>query len=99
MLNRKLHSSGPGQAALGAAAAMLLVLRLPAEAQANDGDASCVPLTIPNPGELVITWDAPGSAPGDYRVTWKRSAAKWPSYLERQHRSSLRPASATAGRD
>ena len=86
MLNRKLHSSGPGQVALRAAAllliaaALLLVVRLPAEAQPNDRDVSGVTLTSPNPGELVIAWDAPGNAPDDYRVTWKKSTARWPSY-------------------
>ena len=39
-----------------------------------------VTLTSPNPGELVINWDAPGNAPDDYRVTWKKSTAKWPSH-------------------
>ena len=29
---------------------------------------------------MVITWDAPTDAPDDYRVTWKKSTAKWPSY-------------------
>ena len=87
MLNWILHSSGPGQTALRAAAAMLLVaaallllLRLPAEAQANDRAVSGVTLTSPNPGELVITWDAPSNAPDDYRLTWKKSEGKWPSY-------------------
>ena len=87
MLKRKLHSPGPGQTALTAAAAvllvaavLLLVVHLPAEAQANDRAVSGVALTSPNPGELVITWDAPGNAPDDYRVTWKKSTAKWPSY-------------------
>ena len=87
MLNRKLHGPEPGQIALRAAAAMLLVaaalllvLRLPAEAQANDRDVSGVTLTSPNPGELVITWDAPSRAPNDYRVTWKKSDGKWHSY-------------------
>ena len=87
MLNRKLHGPEPGQIALRAAAAMLLVaaalllvLRLPAEAQANDRDVSGVTLTSPNPGELVITWDAPSRAPNDYRLTWKKSDGKWHSY-------------------
>ena len=47
---------------------------------AADNDVSGVTLTSPNPGELVITWDAPSNAPDDYRVTWKKSSAKWPSY-------------------
>ena len=87
MLKRKFHSSGPVQTAFTAAAAMLLVaaallivLRLPAEAQASDRDVSGVTVTSPNPGELVIAWDAPGNAPDDYRVTWKKSTARWTSY-------------------
>ena len=59
---------------------LLLVVHLPAEAQANDRDVGGVTVTSPNPGELVIAWDAPGNAPDDYRVTWKKSTAKWPSY-------------------
>ena len=87
MRNAKLLGTRPGQTALRAAAAMLLiaavlllVVRLPAEAQENDRDVSGVTLTSPNPGELVITWDAPGKAPTDYRVTWKKSDGKWPSH-------------------
>ena len=87
MPNEKLLGTGSGQTTLRVAAAvllvavaLLLVLRLPAGAQANDGDVSGVTLTSPNPGELVITWDAPGNAPDDYRVTWKKSTAKWPSH-------------------
>ena len=87
MPNEKLLGTGSGQTTLRVAAAvllvavaLLLVLRLPAGAQANDGDVSGVTLTSPNPGELVITWDAPGNAPDDYRVTWKKSTAKWPSF-------------------
>ena len=37
-------------------------------------------MSSPHPGELVITWDAPSDVPDDYRVTWKKSTAKWPSY-------------------
>ena len=87
MQNAKLVGNRPGQialrvaaAALLVAAALLLVVRLPAEAQANDRDVSGVTVTSPNPGELVITWDAPGNAPDDYRVTWKKSDGKWHSY-------------------
>ena len=86
---RMRNSSEPGsvQTALRVAAAvllvavaLLLVLRLPAEAQTNDGDVGGVTLTSPNPGELAIAWDAPGNAPDDYRVTWKKSTANWTSY-------------------
>ena len=81
MQNAKLLGTRPVQTALRVVAAvLLLVVRLPAEAQANDRAVSGVALTSPNPGELVITWDAPGNAPDDYRVTWKKSTAKWPSF-------------------
>ena len=87
MQNAKLLDTGPGQVAIRVAAALLLiaavlllVVHLPAEAQANDRDVSGVTVTSPNPGELVIAWEAPGNAPDDYRVTWKKSTAKWPSY-------------------
>ena len=47
---------------------------------AADNEITGVALTSPNPGELAITWDAPSRAPGDYRVTWKKSGGNWPSY-------------------
>ena len=87
MLKRKLHISRPVPTALRAAAAVLLVaaallifLQSQAEAQGNDKATSNLALSSPNPGELVITWDAPGNAPDDYRLTWKKSTAKWASY-------------------
>ena len=49
-------------------------------AQAADNEITGVTLTSPEPGELSITWDAPSRAPDDYRVTWKKSDGKWPSY-------------------
>ena len=87
MQNAKLVGNRPGQVAIRVAAAallvaavLLLVVHLPAEAQANDRDVGGVTVTSPNPGELVIAWDAPGNAPDDYRVTWKKSDGKWHSY-------------------
>ena len=47
---------------------------------AADNEIIGVTLTSTNPGELAITWDAPSRAPTDYRVTWKKSDGKWPSY-------------------
>ena len=47
---------------------------------AADNEITGVTLTSPNPGELAIAWDAPSRAPSDYRVTWKKSDGKWPSY-------------------
>ena len=47
---------------------------------AADNDVTGLTLTSLNPGELAITWDAPSRAPTGYRVTWKKSDGKWPSY-------------------
>ena len=47
---------------------------------AADNEITGVTLTSPNPGELGITWGAPSRAPSDYRLTWKKSDGKWPSY-------------------
>ena len=47
---------------------------------AADNEITGVTLTSLNPGELAITWDAPSREPDDYRVTWKKSTANWPSY-------------------
>ena len=87
MLKRKPHSFGTSQTAvitalalLLAAAALLVFLQSPAAAQGNDKATSNLALSSPNPGELVITWDAPSDAPDDYRVTWKKSDGKWASY-------------------
>ena len=49
---------------------------------AADNEITGVTLTSPNPGELVITWDAPSNSPDDYRVTWKKSDGKWTSYKD-----------------
>ena len=87
MLNRILIHFGPRQTFLVAAfalliftAALLLPVNQPAEAQDNNKATSNLALSSPSPGELIITWDAPTDTPGDYRVTWKKSTAKWPSY-------------------
>ena len=87
MINTKLIHSGRIQTAFIAAfalllliAAMTLLLHRPAEAQVNDKAVGNVSVTSPNPGELSVSWDAPGDAPDDYRVTWKKSSEKWPSY-------------------
>ena len=83
---RSSFETGPGQVAIRAAAvllaaaALLVFLQSPAAAQGNDRATSNLAVSSPNPGELVIAWDAPGNAPDDYRVTWKKSTARWPSY-------------------
>ena len=66
MLKRKLHSFGTSQTAvittlallLITAAALLVFLQSPAAAQGNDKATGNLALSSPNPGELVITWDA-----------------------------------------
>ena len=79
---RLLKRPWPAQLVLVAA----LLLAVPflfhagATVHAADNEITGVTLTSPNPGELVITWEAPSRAPGDYRVTWKKSDGKWPSY-------------------
>ena len=87
MLKRKLHGFGSSQTAvitalalLLAAAALLIFLQSPAAAQGNDRATSNLALSSPNPGELVINWDAPSDAPDDYRLTWKKSDGRWASY-------------------
>ena len=87
MLNRILVHTGTKQTAVITALALLLVaaallvfLQSPAAAQGNDKATSNLALSSPNPGELVITWDAPSNAPDDYRVTWKKSDGRWHSY-------------------
>ena len=89
-MNKELFGPALRQTTLMAAlallivgSALLLLLNQPAEAQQDDKSTSNLALSSPNPGELVVTWDAPGNAPDDYRVTWKKSAAKWPSYRSR----------------
>ena len=47
---------------------------------AADNEITGVTLSSLNPGELAIAWDAPSRAPTDYRVTWKKSDGRWPSY-------------------
>ena len=80
---RRLEAALVTAAMVGATAlVLLLLLGLPAVAQAEERAVSGVTLTSPNPGELVITWEAPSRAPSDYRVTWKKSDGKWPSHRD-----------------
>ena len=39
-----------------------------------------VTVVSPEPGQITITWDEANPTPTDYRVTWKKSTARWPSY-------------------
>ena len=89
MLNRILIHSAPRHTAVMAAfalliftAASLLLMHQPAEAQGNEIATNNLAVSSPNPGELVITWNAPSNAPDDYRVTWKKSDGKWTSYKD-----------------
>ncbi len=60
--------------------AVLALFHAGSTAHAADKEISGLTLSSPNPGELVIAWDAASPTPDDYRVTWKKSDGKWPSY-------------------
>ena len=47
---------------------------------AADKEISGLTLSSPNPGELVIAWDAASLTPDDYRVMWAPSSGKFLSY-------------------
>ena len=80
--NRLLGGSWPARLVLVAA----LLLAVPflfhagSPVHAADNEITGVTLSSLNPGELAIAWDAPSRAPTDYRVTWKKSDGRWPSY-------------------
>ncbi len=88
MLNTILIHSGTRQTAVTAALALLIIaaalslllLHQPAQAQTDTKATSNLAVSSPNPGEIVITWDAPSDAPGDYWVAWKKSSVNWPPY-------------------
>ena len=79
---RLLKRSWPARLVLVAALllAVSLLFHAGSPVHAADNEITGVTVTSLNPGELAITWDAPSRAPGDYRVTWKKSDGKWPSY-------------------
>ena len=79
---RLLKRSWPVQLALVAALllAVSLLFHAGSPVHAADNDVIGVTVTSANPGQLAISWDAPSRAPDDYRVTWKKSSGKWPSY-------------------
>ena len=86
-MQNKLIGARPRDAALRAAAAILLItaavllfLYLPAGAQAAGKEITGLTLSSPNPGELVIEWDAASPAPEDHRVMWAKSSGKFRSY-------------------
>ena len=49
-------------------------------AHAADKEISGLTLSSPNPGELVIDWDAASPTPDDHRVMWAPSNGKFRSY-------------------
>ena len=80
--SRIVKKSWPLRLALVAALllAVPLLFHAGSPVHAADKDVSGVTVTSPNPGQLSISWDTPSDAPDDYRVTWKKSSGKWPSY-------------------
>ena len=60
--------------------AVLFLFYAGSTVRAADNEITGVTLTSPEPGQLAIAWEAPSRAPDDYRVTWKKSDGKWPSY-------------------
>ncbi len=68
-------------AMLAAMFALLLLAGGSAQAQA-DGAVSNLRITSPNPGELVIAWEAPSDPPTDYRVIWAPSDEGYLSYKD-----------------
>ena len=60
--------------------AMAVLLNTGATAQAADKEITGLTLTSPNPGELVITWDAASPTPQDHRVMWAKSSEKFLSF-------------------
>ena len=54
----------------------------PAASQDPDKAVGSVELSSTTPGELVVAWDEPDSAPDDYRVMWAESTGSWPSWKD-----------------
>ena len=52
------------------------------QAQAANGALPNLQLSSASPGELTITWDAPGPAPSDYRIAWAKQDLGFPSYKD-----------------
>ena len=79
---RLLKRSWPVRLVLVAALllAVPLLFHAGSPVHAADNEITGVTVTSPNPGELAMTWETPSDAPDDYRVTWKKSDGKWPSY-------------------
>ena len=66
------------------------------QADSVPGEVTNLRLSSDAPGELTITWDAPSSAPADYRVAWARddlSYLSW-NYSDETHRGNSYPGGA-----
>ena len=50
------------------------------EADTVPGEVTNLRLSSDTPGALTITWDAPSSAPADYRIAWARDDLSWLSW-------------------
>ena len=53
-----------------------------AQGQAGSGAIPSLTLDSNEPGQLVITWQAPDPAPTDYRLSWAYSSLDFPSYRD-----------------
>ena len=49
-------------------------------AQESDDTVDGVTVASSQPGQISVTWNVASPTPTDYRVTWKKSTAGWPSY-------------------
>ena len=72
------HADSPWSGAW-AEATLLVAATVAAQAQQYDGAISGLTLTSDAPGDLDLSWDAPGTAPTDYWVSWARSGEDWPA--------------------
>ena len=66
------------------------------EADTVPGEVTNLRLSSDTPGALTITWDAPSSAPADYRIAWARDDLSWLSWnaSNETHRGSSYPGGA-----
>ena len=51
-----------------------------AQAQGSNDAIPSINLDSDEPGQLVITWEAPQAAPTDYRIRWANTDLGWPSW-------------------
>ena len=81
---RLLKRSWPARPVLVAALllAVPFLFHVGSTVHAADKEITGVTVTSANPGQQSTSWDTPSNAPDDYRVTWKKSSGKWPSYKD-----------------